>query len=83
MEYNPSALKAFGHEPAAALDEARALGFGRVEAIDARWLARWTGAMGRLVERETARLLGGPGRGEFAAAEVGLDLPPIHENGYR
>ena len=35
MEFNPSALKAFGHQPAAALHEALSLGFGRVEAIAA------------------------------------------------
>ena len=60
MEYNPSALRAFGHEPAAALDEARALGFGRVEAIEADGsLTDWGDAA--LVERETARLLGNMG----------------------
>ena len=57
MEYNPAALKAFGHEPAAALAEARALGFGRVEAIAPDGsLTDWGDAA--LVERETARLLG-------------------------
>lgn len=35
MEYNPAALKAFGHEPEAALAEVLALGFDRVEAIEA------------------------------------------------
>lgn len=60
MEYNPAALQAFGHEPAAALDEARALGFARVEAIEADGtLVDW--GEGALVERETARLLAGMG----------------------
>ncbi|MDE2775964.1 MAG: FkbM family methyltransferase [Chloroflexota bacterium] len=60
MEYNPSALGAFGHEPAAALDEARALGFGRVEAIAPDGsLIDWGDAA--LVQRETARLLAGMG----------------------
>ncbi len=57
MEYNPAALKAFGHEPVAALDEARGLGFGRVEAIEADGsLTDWGDAA--LVQRETARLQG-------------------------
>ena len=60
MEYNPAALKAFGHEPVAALDEARGLGFGRVEAIEADGSLRDWGDRA-LVERETARLLGGMG----------------------
>ncbi len=34
MEYNPMALKAFGHDPAAALEEVRGLGFSRVQIID-------------------------------------------------
>ncbi|MCY3832402.1 MAG: FkbM family methyltransferase [Chloroflexi bacterium] len=60
MEYNPGALAAFGHEPVAALDEARALGFARVEAIGADGsLTDWGDAA--LVERETARLLAGLG----------------------
>ncbi len=60
MEYNPAALQAFGHEPAAALAEARALGFTRVEAIEADGsLSDWGDVA--LVERETARLLGGMG----------------------
>ena len=60
MEYNPSALQAFGHEPAAALDEALQLGFGRVQAIEADGSLRdWGDAA--LVERETARLLAGMG----------------------
>jgi len=60
MEYNPSALTAFGHEPAAALAEALGLGFGRVEAIEAdSRLVDWGDAA--LVERETARLLAGLG----------------------
>ncbi len=60
MEYNPGALGAFGHEPAAALDKARRLGFGRVEAIEADGSLRdWGDAA--LVERETARLLAGMG----------------------
>ena len=58
MEYNPAALQACGHEPAAALEEALGLGFGRVEAIQADGsLIDWGDA--DLVERETARLLGG------------------------
>ena len=60
MEYNPAALQAFGHEPAAALDEARALGFARVEAIAPDGsLVDWGDAA--LVARETARLLAGMG----------------------
>ena len=60
MEYNPGALNAFGHEPAAALAEARQLGFGRVQAIEADGsLTDWGDAA--LVERETARLLAGMG----------------------
>ena len=56
MEYNPAALRAFGHEPVAALDEARGLGFGRIEAIEADGsLTDWGDPA--LVERETARLL--------------------------
>ena len=56
MEYNPSALNAFGHEPVAALDEARQMGFGRVEAIEADGsLTDWRDPA--LIERETARLL--------------------------
>ena len=55
MEYNPSALKAFGHEPVSALDEARRLGFGQVEAIEADGsLTDWGDAA--LVAREAARL---------------------------
>lgn len=60
MEYNPSALAAFGHEPAAALEEARGLGFARVEAIGADGTLRDWGD-GALIERETARLLAGMG----------------------
>jgi len=60
MEYNPGALAAFGQEPVAALEEARALGFARVEAIEADGsLTDWSDAA--LVERETARLLAGMG----------------------
>ena len=60
MEYNPAALQAFGHEPAAALAEARALGFTRVEAIEADGsLTDWGDVA--LVEQETGRLLGGMG----------------------
>jgi len=60
MEYNPGALQAFGHEPAAALNEALALGFGRVQAIEADGaLTDWGDTA--LVERETARLLAGMG----------------------
>ena len=55
MEYNPSALQAFGHEPAEALREALDLGFRRVQAIEADGaLCDWGDAA--LVERETARL---------------------------
>ena len=55
MEYNPSALQAFGHEPAEALREALDLGFRRVQAIEADGALRdWGDAA--LVERETARL---------------------------
>ena len=60
MEYNPSALAAFGHEPVAALHEALGLGFGRVQAIEADGSLRDWGD-GALVERETARLLAGMG----------------------
>ncbi|MCY4018127.1 MAG: FkbM family methyltransferase [Chloroflexi bacterium] len=57
MEYNPSALKAFGHEPEAALAEALGMGFRQVEAIEADGALRdWGDA--RLVARETARMLG-------------------------
>jgi FkbM family methyltransferase len=34
MEYNPQALKAFGHEPVAALNEVQSLGFTKMEAIE-------------------------------------------------
>lgn len=34
MEYNPQALKAFGHEPVAAFDEVLALGFGHAQIIN-------------------------------------------------
>jgi FkbM family methyltransferase len=34
MEYNPQALKAFGHEPIAALNEVRSYGFEKIEAIE-------------------------------------------------
>ena len=61
MEYNPGALAAFGHEPAAALREVLALGFGQVAAIEADGTLRdWTDDAG-LVERETARMLGDMG----------------------
>ncbi len=60
MEYNPSALQAFGHEPVAALNEVRGLGFARVEAIEADGsLTDWGDPA--LVARETARLLAGLG----------------------
>ena len=60
MEYNPSALQAFGHEPAEALSEALQLGFARVQAIETDGaLTDWGDAA--LVERETARLLAGMG----------------------
>ncbi len=48
MEYNPAALKAFGHEPAAALAEVCALGFQQVQAIEAN------GELTDLTGRETA-----------------------------
>ncbi|MAT99146.1 MAG: hypothetical protein CL608_18525 [Anaerolineaceae bacterium] len=35
MEYNPQALKAFGHEPIAALNEVQAFEFNQMEAIEA------------------------------------------------
>ena len=35
MEYNPQALKAFGHDPIAALNEVRSFGFNKMEAIEA------------------------------------------------
>ncbi|MCY4060848.1 MAG: FkbM family methyltransferase [Chloroflexi bacterium] len=57
MEYNPAALNAFGHEPVAALAEARGLGFASVEAIEADGsLTDWSDPA--LVARETARLQG-------------------------
>ena len=57
MEYNPAALRAFGHEPAAALDEVLNLGFTRVSAIEVGGALRdWDDA--GLIERETARLVG-------------------------
>ncbi len=34
MEYNPQALKAFGHDPIAALNEVQAFGFTQMEAIE-------------------------------------------------
>lgn len=34
MEYNPQALQAFGHDPAAALQEVQSFGFAKVEAIE-------------------------------------------------
>ncbi len=34
MEYNPQALKAFGHDPIAALHEVRSFGFQKMEAIE-------------------------------------------------
>ncbi|GJM42610.1 MAG: hypothetical protein DHS20C20_28920 [Ardenticatenaceae bacterium] len=34
MEYNPQALKAFGHDPVAALQEVQSFGFTKVEAIE-------------------------------------------------
>lgn len=61
MEYNPSALAAFGHEPTAALREALEMGFSQVAAIEADGSLRdWTDDAG-LVERETARMLGAMG----------------------
>ena len=60
MEYNPSALRAFGHDPQAALEEALGMGFSRVEAIEAEGSLRdWRDA--DLVARETARMLGDMG----------------------
>ena len=60
MEYNPGALKAFGHDPQAALDEVLDMGFSRVEAIEADGSLRdWRDA--DLVARETARMLGDMG----------------------
>lgn len=60
MEYNPGALRAFGHEPADALAEVLDLGFKRVGAIEADGSLRdWGDAA--LVARETARLLSGMG----------------------
>lgn len=35
MEYNPHALKAFGHDPVTALQEVQSFGFAKVEAIEA------------------------------------------------
>ena len=60
MEYNPSALQAFGHEPVVALQEALDLGFRRAQAIEADGTLRDWGDAG-LVERETARLQAGMG----------------------
>lgn len=34
MEYNPQALKAFGHEPITALNEVQSFGFKKIEAIE-------------------------------------------------
>ena len=60
MEYNPGALKAFGHDPQAALDEVLDMGFSRVEAIEADGSLRdWRDA--DLVAQETARMLGDMG----------------------
>lgn len=55
MEYNPCALRAFGHAPIAALDEALGMGFARMHEIQADGTLRdWSDAA--LVARETARL---------------------------
>lgn len=48
MEYNPAALKAFGHEPETALAEVCALGFAQVQAIEA------DGSLRNLTGEETA-----------------------------
>lgn len=48
MEYNPAALQAFGHEPEAALAEVLAMGFQRMQAIEAG------GALTDLTEQGTA-----------------------------
>jgi FkbM family methyltransferase len=34
MEYNPQALKAFGHDPIAALNEVQSFGFSKIKAIE-------------------------------------------------
>ena len=60
MEYNPGALRAFGHEPAEALAEARDMGFGRARLIEADGTLRDWGDPG-LVAAETARLEAGMG----------------------
>ncbi len=55
MEYNPRALRAFGQEPVAALDEVLGMGFARMRLIKADGTLRdWSN--GSLVARETARL---------------------------
>jgi FkbM family methyltransferase len=57
MEYNPAALKAFGHDPEGALAEVLAMGFTQVQAIepDGR-LTDWTGQH-TAVQQQTAQLL--------------------------
>ncbi len=57
MEYNPTALKTFGHDPVAALDEVLGLGFKQVHAIELDGtLTEWTGKHGLIAER-TAQLM--------------------------
>ncbi len=55
MEYNPGALRAFGHAPAETLAEVLGLGFRRVRAIEAGGALRDWSDTG-LVAEETARL---------------------------
>ena len=70
MEYNPGALKAFGHDPAAALDEALGMGFSRVEAIEADGSLRdWRDA--RLVNAGDGAHAGRYERGESVVAALG------------
>lgn len=57
MEYNPHALKAFGHNPVEAIDEILTMGFSRVQAIEADGsLTDWTGNKEQIAQR-TAQLM--------------------------
>jgi FkbM family methyltransferase len=56
MEYNPAALQAFGHEPAAALAEVCALGFQRVQVIEAGGALTDVTGQTAVIEQLTAQL---------------------------
>ena len=57
MEYNPAALKAFGHEPEAALREVQALGFVQVHVIEAGGTLTDLTGMGTAVSALTQQLI--------------------------